>query len=617
MAFFDTTQYYNYGDGSTTGYWAVPVWQANHTYVVGDLVRQTAPAAGSERVFVCRSSTGGTGQSGATEPTWTTSRGAPNTDNQVNFQEITGLAPFNGDLTNCPNWTTVSGQSISVGAVIVSNDGTKVLICVTAGTAGSGSEPSWSAYTTAGANTTDNTVTWRTMGTNAAGGHGFANWAAPHARLNNALTTNWFFPGGQIFVASNSAETQASALTISGAGPSLGTQQNRILCINQAGSVPPTGSDLTTGATISTTGANNLQLGSNNLGGTYWYGIAFKAGSAGNGANLVFSIQTSGNTFLQSYFDTCSFQLNNSNVASFMSVGVASLPGVMIWDNCKVKFGATAQAIALQGNNFTWKNTSATSVLESGSTVPTALIKGNGVSTNNYNMLLDGLDLSELSSNIVDVSGSSTSGGWNLLIKNCKLHASMTTPQPGLTAPTVQFVQSDSSATTYKSSRYRYEGTETTETSITRVGTLPDPGGQAQSRKIVTTANSLYTRPFVGETFALYNTATGSKTLTIYGTINSASLPNNDDIWIEAEYLGDANSPMGSFVKSCKATILTTAAAYTSDGSSWNGGGSGAGWSPFKMTVTINAQLAGWVHVRVRAAKPSATYYIDPVPVIS
>ena len=35
-------------------------------------------------------------------------------------------------------------------------------------------------------------------------------------------------------------------------------------------------------------------------------------------------------------------------------------------------------------------------------------------------------------------------------------------------------------------------------------------------------------------------------------------------------------------------------------------------WKHFKMRATINPQMPGFIHVRVRAAKPSTTYYIDP-----
>ena len=62
--------------------------------------------------------------------------------------------------------------------------------------------------------------------------------------------------------------------------------------------------------------------------------------------------------------------------------------------------------------------------------------------------------------------------------------------------------------------------------------------GQAQTRKIVTTANAQWLRPFQAEPYAIWNATTGATvTVTVYGTINAGAVPNNDDIWIEVEYL--------------------------------------------------------------------------------
>src|SRR3954469_10429414 len=149
-------------------------------------------------------------------------------------------------------------------------------------------------------------------------------------------------------------------------------------------------------------------------------------------------------------------------------------------------------------------------------------------------------------------------------------------------------------ATSYKSSRLTYMGTETTETTITRVGGASDPTGQAQSRKIVTTANSQWLLPFKAEPYGIWNAVTGANvTVTVRGTVNAGALPNNDDIWLEVEYLGSSASPLGSLVTTTKATLFATNAAVASDSSSWNGGGSGAGWLPFKLVTTLSAPQPG------------------------
>src|SRR4029077_20257217 len=98
-----------------------------------------------------------------------------------------------------------------------------------------------------------------------------------------------------------------------------------------------------------------------------------------------------------------------------------------------------------------------------------------------------------------------------------------------------------------KSARYQYDGTETTETSVTRTGGAADPTGQAQSRKIVTTVNSQWLRPFKAEPYAIWNPTTAANvTVTVYGIANDTVVPNNDDAWMDVEYLGSSATPLGT-----------------------------------------------------------------------
>ena len=51
------------------------------------------------------------------------------------------------------------------------------------------------------------------------------------------------------------------------------------------------------------------------------------------------------------------------------------------------------------------------------------------------------------------------------------------------------------------------------------------------------------------------------RTATVEGIWGGGAVPNDDDVWLDVEYLGDASSPQGSFVNDGKANLLTTAAA--------------------------------------------------------
>lgn len=595
MALVDTTWYCNAGDQSTTGHYAVTKRPQNTAVTAGQLVRQfTAPAVGSERVFVCI--VAGT-TANVTDATWVLTRGAKTTDGTATWMECTGQAALNGDLTNTTTWAQVKATTSAVlGQIIKRSNNASYQICTTAGTM-SASEPTFSD--TAGVTTTDTTAVWTSLGVVG----NFTGGQAPFARIAGVCGTNWAASNNTIYVASNHAESQATAINIT--PPSVSNSDIvKILCHN-SGSYPPASANLTTGATVSTTGAASLTI---NAGNIYVYGLTFKGGVGAASGNAAISII---NGFI--FAENCSFQVASSSSTSQVVIGTASGANTANFNNCTVSFANAGQHISVSGVNFTWQNTG--TVLAGGSVVPTRLI-GLTANLDTRSIVLEALDLSQITTSIF-VNVSQMQGG-TALIKDCKLNAAATiSDQPTITGHVIQSVHSDSAATAYKSMRYSYEGTETTETSITRVGGATDPSGQVQSRKIVTTANTLWLRPFKAEPYAIWNATTGANvTVTVYGTINAGALPNNDDIWLEIEYLGSSATPLGTIVTTTKAGLLAANAAVSSDASTWNGGGSGAGWSPFKLTKTLSSPqpgMAGYIHARVRAAKASTTYYIDPL----
>jgi len=600
VAFAETTWYCNAGDQSTTGYYAVAKFAASTAYSAGQLVRQlTAPAVGSERVFVVI--VAGTS---STEPSWTVTRGAKNTSGGVTFQECTGAASLNGDATNTPNWTAQKAAgNPTLGAIIKRNNGASYQICSTAGTLGA-SEPAFSD--TAGTTTTEGTTTWTSLGPVS----GFTGGQAPHARLANACASTWFAAGNTVYVGDNHAESQTTTINIA---PAAATNLvNRILCHNHSGSYPPASTDLMTGASISTTAAANINF-SPSPGLTYVYGLAFLVGVGGS--NNAFINLSPINAFYR--FDNCLFKLATTFTNPQISLG-SNNSGAVLWNNCSVYFGNIAQYIDVESTNFVWQNTG--QVLASGSLVPsTAGLLNNAAAARLSSVVLEALDLSQLTGPIFSTGALAHFGNW--VVKDCKLNASASFPTPFFSGLTSQLVRCDSSGTAYKSARYTYEGTETTETSITRVGGASDPTGQAQSRKIVTTANSQWLRPFKAEPYAIWNPTTGANvTVTVYGTINAGALPFNDDIWLEVEYLGASGSPLGTIVTTTKASVLAANAAVASDGSTWNGTSpSYTTWNPAdqgpqtvlsggNLTATTSGVMAS---VRSIGSQSSGKFYFE------
>ena len=127
----------------------------------------------------------------------------------------------------------------------------------------------------------------------------------------------------------------------------------------------------------------------------------------------------------------------------------------------------------------------------------------------------------------------------------------------------VDFIRSGSAGVNYTVRRHRHTGTLTEETTIVRTGGAIR-WHHADRWKVVTTANCTYSLPFECPPIAIWNDTTGSaKTATIEGIWGGGAVPNDDDIWVDVEYLGDAASPQGSFVNDGKANLLATAATQT------------------------------------------------------
>lgn len=599
MALVDNAWYVNYGDGSTTGYFAVGAWVLTTTKVCGNLIRATAPTVGNERVFVCIASTAGTGSTGASEPTWVNTRGAKNTDGTVTWQEATGIAALNGDLsTNTPTWTTVKNTAVTLGQVIQNVAGTLILICTTAGTAGNGAEPTWAAFTNAGATTADNTVTWTTLGAS------FPAWGAPQARLANAFTTNWGQAGNKFFVGDNHAETQTTQITLT--SPGTAASPIFVYCVDRTAAVPPGTGNLMTTATITCSLNNSIVR---ILGYAYYYGIIFQ-----ETGNASCSIDTLGQVGAL-IFDTCKFVIGVAATSPFLTLGNNGNVATRVTiNNCTIKFGATGGRIVMGTGELIIKN--CPSFIDATGSTPTTLF---GFTANSSGIvLLDGVDLNQLGSGtIFGLSAQTTMVKY--FIRNCKLGASATiasTP-PGQSMGKCDLISCDSGATNYRNERYWYEGTQTAETTIVRTGGATD-GTTPISWKLVTTANSKWVYPFESVPSVIWNDSTSAiTTLTVYGTTTGGGVPNNDDIWVEVEYLGSASTPQGSFITSTKANNLAASVTTnnSSDGSTWGGGGAGNG---FKIVVpSFTPGMKGPINITIKVAKPSSTYYIDPRPSIS
>jgi hypothetical protein len=433
---------------------------------------------------------------------------------------------------------------------------------------------------------------------NAAGAGTGADWANAYTTLSAAATAK--AAGDNFWVAHNHAESTAGAVTIT--FPGTAASPNTCICVNSAGTVPPVAADIRTTATVTSTGANNINITTVAGGCVYIEGILFNCGSGAVSNNL-----TVGNSAVRTSitFKNCSLKKNGTTgSATAITFGGtdANNYAKVVLDNCTLSFGATSDQLSVRMCDLTWRNT-ATPLAGS---APTTLFDSANLAAGL--VLLTGVDLSGFSGTLVEA----TSLGKKFLFKNCKLHATVTlaaTPTgPGWV---IDSTNCDSGDTQYRNERYSYMGTLTTETTVVRTGGASD-GTTPIAWKIVTTANSEWVEPFECPPIAVWNETLSSITLTVQGIWGGGAVPNNDEIWIDVEYLGTSGFPVSSFATSNKATYLTTAAALAAGSGTWGGS-----TTKFAMSATFTPAEKGFIYVTVKAATASSTFYVDPKPVIS
>lgn len=588
MALVDNAWYINYGNGSSTGYYALAQWTALTAYTAGQIIRQlAAPAVGSERVFICIIA----GTSLAAEPSWTLTRGAKTAEAAgPTWQECSGIAALNGDAANTPSWTIsatppggVKNTAVDLGQVIKRDNGASYQICTTAGTAGNAGEPSFSD--TAGTTTADNTVTWTSLGVVG----NFTGWQAPHARIQAAVAANWGGAGDKFFVRSNHAETQAASMTVT--VPSAAATPSYVVCVDvNDTALPPT--VVTTGASLTTTGANALTVNGFKF---VWQGIALNCGTSGT-QDLTF-----GSTNVSESYAIDTAFLLGSGSAQVLKLGTSN--STLTLDNCTLQVG-TATCTVVVNAEVTWKNTASAIV---GGTLPTTLFPASNVVKH---VILNGVDLSALGAGKTLVGANQVTAKFSFV--NCKLGSSVTvagTPTSGLIG--IDVVNCDSGATNYRHERYHYTGTQTVETTVVRTGGATD-GVTPVAWKIVTTANSKWAFPFESMPLAAWNDTTAANvTVTVYGIWGGGAVPNNDEIWMEVAYPGSSATPIATInTANTKANNLASGTAQGSDSSTWGGS-----TTAFKMSVTLSAPqpaMKGPIYVTIKAAKASSTFYVDP-----
>jgi hypothetical protein len=422
-----------------------------------------------------------------------------------------------------------------------------------------------------------------------------ASWANAYTTLTLAFSGK--LAGDIFYVAHDHAETTAAAIVLTTAGsvsaPAL------VICVNRAGSVPPVSADRRATAQVTTTGvAANITYN----GFTHYDGIILTAGNLTNSSQHIIAGNLTTAPWLR--FDNCSLRLGGSNAgARIVMGGTVGYATYVELNNTTLSFANAGQAVVI-GCLVRWRNT-ASALL---GTIPTTLFLPNP----SFGGALEcsGVDLSAAGSGKTIVGSNATAIAQAYRFLDCKLDAAVTkSAVPASHGSTeIDFIRSASSGINYTIFRHRVSGTLDHETTIIRTGGASD-GTTPLSWKITTTANCNYSMPFEAPPIAIWNDTTGSSvTATVEGIWGGGAVPNDNDVWVDVEYLSDASSPIASFVNDGTADLLATAAAQTSSSVTWGGS-----TTKFKLNVSFTPQQKGFIYARVKCAKASSTFYIDPL----
>lgn len=473
---------------------------------------------------------------------------------------------------------------------------------ITTGISGA-SEPTWNLGDSA--TTSETTVTWTEctgQGTHQRDNGATVTWTAPAARFAclgaGGTGKNIIATGDSVYLSSDHAETQAAAMTL---WPN--SNATTTISVSKAGNVPPVAGDITAGAKITTTGANGLNFNCGTA--CYYEGITFSCGTGSSGASIIIDNNSAGSAY---FFKNCAFVIGHTAAGAWLSV-FGGPPAHCIWDNTTVQFGAVGQSISPSADvTFEWRNTA--SAIQ-GANIPTNLLNMGRATTT-----CRGVDFSAMGSGKTIVFLGNGPSYARVALETCKLGASVTVsdnPNANGFSEWLDVINCDSGATGYRNEWHRREGNITTETTITRASGATD-GVQAVSWKAISTASSSFVTPFEFPPISQWNALTGSSHTATIEIISSATL-NNDDIWLDLEYLGSSASPLGSGVNNTIATRLTANAACPTSSVTWNSSPS----TPQKqyLQVTFTPQMAGLVVARVKLAKTSATVYVDPLITIA
>ena len=409
-------------------------------------------------------------------------------------------------------------------------------------------------------------------------------WALAKATLTGAAAAS--AAGDTIYVSHVHNETTAGSINPSFTG-SL-TAGRKVICVND-GAEPPTA--LATTAVVSATGSANITLA---IPYGYCYGITFRA--AGD-----FTCATSsGETF-----ENCNFILiTGSGGGSAIRFGFRN-----ILINCGMQFFNPAQNVVFEQNCIVHGGS-----IISGGAAQTAW------SVSVANLLVENFDFTNLDASCELFGGDQET--ISAKFRNCKMPASWA---GGIYSATltigrsrVELVNCNNADTNYQLWVEDTFGTVKDEIVFVRSGGATD-GTTPLSWEMVSTT-SAWAFPFRAlktVDFHRWIEDVGSPiTVTVEILHDSVTNLQDDEVWLEVQYLGTSGFPLGLSVDDGPSDILATPADQATSSATWTTTGM-ANPNKQKLSVTFTPQEKGPIYAVVHLAKSSYTLYVDPKITVS
>ena len=384
----------------------------------------------------------------------------------------------------------------------------------------------------------------------------------------------------------------------------------QVLSVDKTGDPePPLASDLLAGATIDMNNTFLIEL----TGHGYFYGLTFITHTSGSSSNDI-QITSDSNTQRDLVIENCTFEFAATSSGGNLTFGSGgnnpSCNFIRCIDCTFTAGGSASKNIQIASVRLEFVNC----VFDDTGTAQTTIF--NQTDESHSVCLWEGCDFQGANTNLFDADGNARGGHYTL--NYCKIPSgvSLTNADPNRQSMRYTMNMCDSGDTPFIFEDIDYFGEMADERTIVKTGGASDGTDSIAWAVTAHGTVELAWKPYQTPPIAKWNETTGSS-ITVEVDIfrDSATDLNDDDIWLEVQYLGTSGNPLALRESDRVANVLTTPAAHASSGATW--GGTHTNPNEQKLSVSFTPQEKGYIIARVCHALANETIYVDPVLQVS